>query len=237
MSERSVPEGLLRFVASDLRPVKPLSTPARRALALTPLGVALLVGMPLLWGLRENVSLVGDTLAWGVSGLQSCVGLAVVGLALRESIPGQELSRRSIAAAFFGSVLLVVMITLLTSFLVPTSVPPGADLRYFWECFFMALGPGLGAFAVAAMMATRAFPARPAVAGALYGLGTGIMTDSGSRIFCWVSSPGHVLAAHGGVVVFLMVLGALTASLVDRRRSLRPRRDEDEEETELVPPA
>ncbi|HEY7699848.1 MAG TPA: hypothetical protein VIE88_15605, partial [Vicinamibacteria bacterium] len=70
MTESNVPETLLRYVANDLRPVRPLAPPSRRALALVPLGVALLVGAPAFWGLRQNLSDLGVALAWGVSGLQ-----------------------------------------------------------------------------------------------------------------------------------------------------------------------
>jgi len=57
------------------------------------------------------------------------------------------------------------------------------------------------------------------VVGSLYGLGAGLMSDSGARLFCWVSSPGHVLLAHGGVISCLMLLGAVVAMTIEMRRS------------------
>jgi hypothetical protein len=220
MTESNVPETLLRYVANDLRPIRPLAPPSRRALALVPLGVALLVGAPAFWGLRQNLSDLGVALAWGVSGLQSLAGLIVVGFALRESVPGRELPRGRLAALLTGGASLMFGITLWTSAVVPTAVPPGADWRYFWECFGMAVGPGVVAVTVAAWMASRALPARPAVAGSLYGLGAGLMSDAGARLFCWVTSPAHVLLAHGGVIACLMLLGAGVATVVERRRPL-----------------
>jgi hypothetical protein len=59
------------------------------------------------------------------------------------------------------------------------------------------------------------------VAGALYGLGAGIMADAGVRLFCRVSEPSHVLIAHGGAILSLVALGALAASLVERVKARR----------------
>jgi hypothetical protein len=220
MNETNVPEALLRFVARDLRPVRALAPPSRRALSLVPLGAALLMGVPAFWGLRQNLSELGTGLAWGVSSLQSLAGMIVVGFALRESVPGRELPRGRVAALLAGGASLMVGVTLWTHAVVPAPVPPGVAWRYFWECVGMALGPGLVAVTAAAWMASRALPVRPAVAGSLYGLGAGLMSDSGARLFCWVSSPAHVLLAHGGVIGCLMLLGAGVATLLEARRPL-----------------
>ena len=215
MTETNVPDVLLRFVQSDLRPVRPLAPPSRRALTLVPISIALLVAVPAFWGLRQNLSAMGTMLAWGLSSLQSVAGLIVVGLALRESVPGRELPRGRVLAIISGAAALVVAVTLSTQAFVPTAVPRGADWRYFWECFSMALPSGLVAVSVTAWMASRALPVRPAVTGALYGLGAGLMADSGVRLFCWVSSPAHVLLAHGGVIVSLMLMGAAAATSIE----------------------
>ena len=63
MAERAapteIPSELLAEVARGLRPVRPLASPARRMLALLPLGVALLVAVPAFWGWRSNFSSLG----------------------------------------------------------------------------------------------------------------------------------------------------------------------------------
>ena len=74
------------------------------------------------------------------------------------------------------------------------------------------VGPVLAA---AAWLAARALPARPWLAGGIYGLGAGLIADSGTRLFCWVSEPAHVLVAHGGSILALAALGALTAAAVE----------------------
>lgn len=218
MSDIAVPNELLQSIARDLRPVRPLPPPARRAVALVPVGLLLLLGMPLLWGFRANLDAVGAALAWGPSLALMFGGLGVLALAMREAVPGRLLSRRLLAATVGGAATLVLAVAVLTNALVPTAVPPGADWQYAWECLGMAAGPGLLGVAAAAWLASRALPTRPPVAGALYGLGVGLMADAGARLFCWVSTPAHVLLAHGGAVLALVLAGAAAAMLIDRAR-------------------
>jgi hypothetical protein len=218
MSDIGAPKELLQAIARDLRPVRPLPPPVKRALALVPVSLALLFGAPLLWGFRSNLDRLGPSLAWCPSLALVVAGLGVVALALREAVPGRDLSRAVLAATVGGAAVLVLAITALTNALVPTSVPPGAEWQYAWECLVMAGGPGLLGVAVAAWLASRALPTRPAVAGALYGLGAGLMADAGARLFCWVSTPVHVLLAHGGAIVALALAGAAVATTIDRTR-------------------
>jgi len=98
-------------------------------------------------------------------------------------------------------------------------VPPGAWVRFAWECWFMAGLSGAPVLVAAAGLAARALPARPWLAGAIYGLGAGLIADSGTRLFCWVSDPAHVLVAHGGSILFLAVLGGLAAAVIERTRA------------------
>ena len=214
--EPSVPPELLAAVERGLAPVRPIASPARRVLALLPLALALLVAIPAFWGLRRNFSLLGPAVAWGLSGLQTLVGLLVVGAALREAVPGRELSARAVAATVGAALALFVGLTLITENLVPAAAPPGVFARYAWECFWMAAASSVPVRAAAVWLAGRALPTRPALAGAIYGLGAGITADAGVRLFCWVSSPSHVLLAHGGSILFLAATGAAVATLVER---------------------
>lgn len=220
--ETRVPPELLAAVERGLTPVRPIASPARRLLALLPLGLALLVAIPAFWGLRRNVSELGPAVAWGLSGLQALAGLLIVGAALREAVPGRELSARAVAATVGAGLALFVGLTFLTESLVPAPVPPGIFGRYAWECFWMAAVSSVPALAAAMWLAGRALPTRPALAGAIYGLGAGIIADAGVRLFCWVSSPAHVLLAHGGAILLLAATGAAAATIVERIKGRRP---------------
>jgi hypothetical protein len=73
------------------------------------------------------------------------------------------------------------------------------------------------ALVIAAILAGRACPVRPAVAGALYGLGCGLVANAGLRLYCDYSTPLHVLFAHGGAVFGVTLMGAFVAVVVARR--------------------
>jgi hypothetical protein len=226
MSEPRVPAMLLREVARDLRPVRPLASPARRALTLAPLGLLLLVGVPAFWGWRQNVPLLDAAMmwggmVWGLSGLQTLAGLLIAGAALREAVPGRALSRTAVIATIALALALVFGVTLLTEAVLPTVMPAGVWLRWAWECGVVAVVSALPGLAAIAWLASRALPSRPALAGAMYGLGAGVMADSGMRLFCWISDPRHVLVAHGGAILVLMLLGALVSTVVERTKARR----------------
>ncbi|HET6898656.1 MAG TPA: NrsF family protein [Vicinamibacteria bacterium] len=214
-----VPARLREAVRDDFRPVRPLAAPWRRTIMLAPAGFLFALLSPLFWGLRQNLAALPPSLSWGLSFAQVLIGLVVVGAALREAVPGRTLSGRALAVVVGGAIALEVAITLYTAVRVPTVVPPGAWARFAWECWFMAGLSGAPVLLAAAWLAGRALPARPWLAGAVYGLGAGLIADSGTRLFCWVSEPAHVLVAHGGSILSLAVLGGLTAAVIERTRA------------------
>jgi hypothetical protein len=145
------------------------------------------------------------------------IGLAVLAAALREAVPGRNLSPRAILVTLAAAVVVMTAITIATDDALPRGAPPGVFLRYAWECWFVSVLSGLLPFAVAAWLVARTFPTRPAVAGALGGFGVGVAVDAGLRMFCGVTAPLHVLVSHGGAVLTLTLLGALVTSAVDQR--------------------
>ena len=86
-------------------------------------------------------------------------------------------------------------------------------------CVAGLLTSALPAIAGAAVLATRAFPTRPTVVGALAGLGAGLMADAGWRLFCHYSEPTHVLGTHLTAVMLASIAGALLLRAMTFRRS------------------
>jgi hypothetical protein len=210
---------LLDAVRGSLRPVRPYLPPSLRALAILPLGVVLLVGMPILWGARPNLALLGGFGSWGLSTLQMLLGLTVVGLALREAVPGRELSRPALCSLAVGGALLFLALTFTSEWLAPVALRRRVWMLEAAGCFHMAVSWGLPALAVATSLMVRASPTRPWVASATCGLGTGLMTDAGMRLWCGISTVSHVLLGHGLAILVLVVLGALAGLAVDRLRT------------------
>jgi hypothetical protein len=81
-------------------------------------------------------------------------------------------------------------------------------------CFTWSAVSAWPAVAVAAVLAARAYPTRPAFTGALLGLGAGLMADAGWRLFCHFSEPAHVLAAHLAAVLASAAAGALLTTVL-----------------------
>src|SRR5512135_930208 len=95
-SELVIPQALRDAVARDLRPVRPLARPWQRAAIVLPLALVLLVAAPIVFGLRGDAGRVGLALTWGVSVFQLGLGMVLVGMALREAVPGRALSTPSL---------------------------------------------------------------------------------------------------------------------------------------------
>ena len=212
MSQAQVPAALLSAVKRDLNPIRPLASPARRALALLPIGLILLMGMPAFWHWQAHVKLAPWT-SWVWSTLEMALSLIVLAAAFREAVPGRELSGRKLSA------LILIAGAGLVLFNAGTQPPPPTSahdwMHWVWECIYMTISFSIPALVVPAWLVARALPNRPALTGALCGLGVGIMADAGLRLFCWDGGT-HLVVAHGGAVVLLVTLGAICATLVER---------------------
>jgi hypothetical protein len=216
-TERRVPAELLARVQRDLRPVRPLAGPARRALALVPLGLLLLVGAPVFWGWRDGFS---EPLApwpsWALSAVETAAGLSTLAVGFREAVPGRELSKTTLVG-LIGLVWLGFLgVNAATQMPVPAAIPLATNLRWIRECVADAAAFSVPALGVVGWLVARALPGRPGWTGALAGLGVGMMADAGLRLFCRDGALAHIVVAHGGAIAAVMALGALGGWLVER---------------------
>ena len=205
----TIPAGLRARLAVDYQPVHPLRTPWARALWIVPLAIIALIAAPVAFDVRPGANL-GWLGVWGLSIAQSLIGVLVVGAALRESIPGRGWSPAAVALWLAVPVVAIVAITMLSWEASPVF------LRTEWWlvggiCFAGSAATALPVVALASILASRAYPTRPLIAGSLIGLGAGMMADAGWRIFCHFSEPSHVLSAHLAAVVASTMIGALAA--------------------------
>jgi hypothetical protein len=214
-----VPAALLAAVRRDLAPVRPLASPVRRALALLPIGIALLIGIPMFWAWHRHVARPIAWPAWGWSALETAIGLTTLAAGFREAIPGRELSRRAWAIAI-GLVALGFLVLNATGAAPTADVSLHTTARWIGECITEAAVFSLPALAVAGWLVARALPMRPRLTGAVCGLGVGMMADAGLRLFCWDGDVLHIVVAHGGAIAIVVLLGALSARLVERRKAL-----------------
>jgi undecaprenyl pyrophosphate phosphatase UppP len=211
----TTPERLRSLVARDLKPTRPLRSPVVRALAIGPLAMATVVVVPLVTFFRSDMAELGLLRGWGLSFVESLAGVVVVGLALRESIPGRALSRFSLFAAFVIGLALPFAIMAVTA--KSFSIGPAAfDVGDSVVCFRTSFAAAIPTMLVATLLVARALPLRPGVAGALYGLGCGLVADAGLRLYCEFTVPSHFVTAHAGAVVLALGAGAVLGSVIQR---------------------
>jgi hypothetical protein len=211
-----VPPSLRDAVKRDLRPTRPLRPPAVRALVLLPIALAIVLSVPGLRFFRPDMQAIGFVKAWGFSFGQALAGLLIIAVALRESIPGRGLSRGAIAATFVIGLAIPVALLAVTASAFNVGPEPGQAFEEGIGCFRVSAISAIPALLAAAFLAARAFPMRPALAGALYGLGCGLIADAGLRLFCDYTEPAHVVFGHGGAVVAAMVFGAVVSKFIPR---------------------
>ncbi|MEO8679826.1 MAG: NrsF family protein [Vicinamibacterales bacterium] len=212
MSEQAIklPDALRARLAADYAPVKPLPAPMTRALWMLPFAALALLAAQFIFELRVDAPRLGWGGTWGMSIAQVMVGLVVVAAALREAVPGRAWSGTATRLWIGLPIVMVVAVTLFSWGASPVRLRGG---WYFVGalCLTGSIVSALPAVLLASILAARAYPTRPAVAGALLGLGAGLMADAGWRLFCHFSEPSHVLSAHLGGVIVSMCLGAAIA--------------------------
>ncbi len=203
-----MPSDLRDRLAADYRPVRALASPWMRAMWVLPFAAIALVAAPLAFNVRQDAAHLGWIGLWGFSVLQSAIGLVVVAAALRESIPGRGWSGGAIALWLAMPMVAIAAVTLVSWQLSP------AVIRSAWWlvwglCLSGSAVTALPVVALASVLAARAYPTRPLLAGAMLGLGAGLMADAGWRAFCHLSEPAHVLSAHLAAVMLSTAIGAL----------------------------
>jgi hypothetical protein len=185
-------------------------------LAVLPLALLLLGAAVFVFGLRPDAPVLGLRLTWIASLLQMILGLGLTLAALREAVPGTTLSRRMIGLTFATAALGVTLLTWMTWLASPTTIVP-SRVGYVWRvCLAGTVLTALPALALVGWLVARAFPLRPHLAGALYGVGAGLMADAGWRLFCYFSDPKHVFGAHILAVVICGAIG-LCVGMLKRR--------------------
>jgi hypothetical protein len=209
-SDDGVPSALRDRVFADLRPVRPLADPWKRALVLAPLGLALLGLVHLRYGTRGDL---GGLLLWGLSLLQIAVGVGLVVAALREVIPDRALSIPVQIVLFAAGFALALGVTYLAWHASGTVAPPQMRYPYWKGCFRGTIEVGLPALLLILLLAARGMMWRPSLVGGLAGLAAGLIADAAWRTFCNVAEPTHVLSAHFAGIVALVVIGAFAAKL------------------------
>jgi hypothetical protein len=193
-------------------PVKPLRPPATRALVLAAAFLALMAGVPAVLGPRADVA-PPDFRAYVAYSLLEVAGAYLLVVAgLRLSIPARAPAPSMVLAAI-GLAWCAHLAAGWAALAHGVTAPAPA---HAWQAGLVCLGAivllAAAPVAVGVVLLRRGLPTRRRLAFALIGLAGALAAEAAWRLHCDYSAWQHVLPAHSGAVLLVMVVAAAAAS-------------------------
>ncbi len=219
MSAPPVPEELLKAVTDDLQPVRPLAPVWRRMLWALSISALVFTAAIFGLGLRSDIQSIPTWLGWGCSVIEFLAAALLLGLALRESIPGRRVRLGSALAALSAAIIYQLAVGYVTWRFSPGIPWEDNPLAHGMSCMISDTAMALPTLLITVWLIVRAFPTRAWMAGMLGGAGAAIASDAITHLQCPVSDMRHVLVWHTGAVVLISAAGALAGYVWDRRRT------------------
>lgn len=220
MTTDLMPEGLREAIEGDLKPVRPLHPVWRRTLVVAAIAAAVLalVVVVLRLQLRPDMDSLPLWLSWGATLLELVVGVLIVGLALREAVPGGALPQPIVRISIATGVLLQLVVAVATWMHSPGMAPGPSWLAKGIGCLSHDSVLILPTFAATMWLVFRALPVRAPVAGLIGGFGAALTGDAITHLLCPVSNLRHVLLWHTGALIGFAIVGWLAGTAWARLR-------------------
>ncbi len=219
MSAPPVPEELLKAVADDLQPVTPLAPVWRRTLWALAISALVFAAAVFGFGLRSDMQSIPTWLGWGCSVIEFLAAALLIGLALRESIPGRSVPLGSAFAALSASMIYQLAVGYITWRFSPGLPWEPQTFGQGMSCMMSDTMLALPTLVITIWLIVRAFPVRAWMAGMLGGAGAAIASDAITHLRCPVSDMRHVLMWHTGAVILISAAGALAGYAWGRWRT------------------
>ncbi len=215
-----MPVALRERVEGDLQPVHPLHPAWQRALVVAVVATAVLAVtlFGLKMQLRSDMDMLPVWLGWGCTFLELLVGVLIVGLALREAVPGSAPPTGMVRTAIATGLTIQILVGIATWMHSP-GMPFGSD--WFAKsvgCLTHDTALVLPTFIVTLWLVFRALPVRAPVAGLLGGVGAAITGDAITHLLCPMSDLRHVLVWHTGAIFGFMAVGWVVGIVWERFR-------------------
>ena len=221
MSMNLLPESLRRSILADLEPVRPLPPAWMRTLqaaAVAAAGLALAIFIFKL-SPRADLEQLPMWLSWGCTALQLGVGVLLLGMALREAVPGQGVPLGAVVLGLGTAVLMQILVGIATWMHSPgMPLVSGHGMSAGITCTTHDAAMALPALVVTLWLVFRALPLRPSIAGLLGGAGAAVTADALTHVLCPMSDLRHVLVWHTGALIGLMLIGWLAGKLWERKQ-------------------
>jgi len=211
-----LPNALQNAIERDHRAVRPLPPLWRRALSMVIVALALLAAVVVTHRLRPDLPNLSFWIGWGAMAIELLAGVVLVGLALRESVPGQSLPTSTVVLAVAAAMAANALVALATW--MGTNQPP-MGFQGGSMCLRNELLISIPAVLLTVYLVLRALPLRPCITGLLGGAGAGLVADGINHLLCPVSDLRHVLVWHTGAILVLMASGWVAGRAWELSRS------------------
>ena len=218
MTTDLLPDALREAVEHDSRPVRPLSPAWQRTLVVATVATAVAASAIGTIALRFDLGQIPFWLSWGCSALELLVGVFIVGLALREAVPGSANPTGAVWTAVVTALVLQIVVGLATWMHSPGVAAENPWLSHGIGCMTHDATRVLPIFAVTAWLVFRALPLRAPVAGLLGGAGAALAGDAITHLLCPMSDMRHVLVWHTGAILGFMALGWIVGFVWQKAR-------------------
>ena len=218
MSPDSIPARLRSAIDDDSQPIRPLHPVWVRIMLAVAVTVVVLAFVLANASLRTDMARLPMWLSWGAAALQLGFGLALIGLALRESVPGAGVPGGVVRSAAVAALAVQVFVGIATSIYSPAAGLPVHGIASGMGCFTHEAFMALPTFVITLLLVFRALPLRAPIAGLLGGAGATVASDAVIHLVCPTSNLSHVLIWHSGAVVFFMAVGWLVGFAWQRWR-------------------
>jgi len=218
MTTDLLPDALREVVGKELRPVQPLSPAWQRTLVVATVATAVAAISIGTIALRFDLGQIPLWLSWGCSALELMLGVVIVGLALREAVPGGAVPKGAMWTAVTTGLVLQIVVGFATWMHSPGAAAGGGWLSHGIGCMTHDAVRVLPIFVVTAWLVFRALPLRAQVAGLLGGAGAALAGDAITHLLCPMSGMRHVLVWHTGAIVGFMALGWVVGCVWQRIR-------------------
>jgi hypothetical protein len=200
-------------------PVRPLRSPLERALILAIIAVGVAALLLIATSLRTDLGNVPWAVTVGPALLELAAGAMVFLLAMRWSVPGSGERYNRSTALLVVAIGLALLAALGAPHLVARNHPGlcvGISPVKGLPCAGWELLVAIPILLVSLWFILRGAAVSSALAGALTGLGAGLVSDAAMHLHCPAVDPSHTVTWHLGAVALLTAGGALIGRFLPR---------------------
>jgi hypothetical protein len=211
-----VPESLRQALESDWREVRPLPPSWRRALVAAAVAAAVAAVALVSFEMRSDIHSIPIWTSWGCAVLELVAGIVLIGVALRQAVPGHGLPSSVVRTFAMTALVVHVAVGVVTALSSLDPPPSSGTLLHGVTCLSHGCALAVPCLAVTLWLIFRALPTHAPIAGLLGAGGAAICADAVTHLLCPISGLRHVLIWHTGAIVIVMMLGWVAGKVWER---------------------